>query len=106
VWATLLDVVIGQRNRFFGVLAASSLTPGDLRALREPASDPAHQLIEVRPPPGSVYAVAHGQRKIIWTQHKPGVIKRWPLYVTPPRRRSRSPAVVLGRMTALGDVDR
>jgi DNA-binding MarR family transcriptional regulator len=33
VWATLLEVVMGQRNRFFGVLGEFGLTPGDLRAL-------------------------------------------------------------------------
>jgi DNA-binding MarR family transcriptional regulator len=33
VWGTLLEVVMGQRNRFFGVLGEFGLTPGDLRAL-------------------------------------------------------------------------
>jgi DNA-binding MarR family transcriptional regulator len=33
VWATLLEVVMGQRNRFFAVLGEFDLTPGDLRAL-------------------------------------------------------------------------
>jgi DNA-binding MarR family transcriptional regulator len=33
VWATLLEVVMGQRNRFFSVLGEFGLTPGDLRAL-------------------------------------------------------------------------
>jgi hypothetical protein len=51
----------------------------------------------MRPPSGSVYALAHGNRKIIWTMHKPDMISRWPPYITPPRRISRSPAVVLGQ---------
>lgn len=33
VWGTLLEVVMGQRSRFFGVLGEFGLTPGDLRAL-------------------------------------------------------------------------
>lgn len=33
VWATLLEVVMGQRNRFFVILGEFGLTPGDLRAL-------------------------------------------------------------------------
>jgi MarR family transcriptional regulator, organic hydroperoxide resistance regulator len=33
VWATLLEVVMGQRNRFFSVLGEFGLSPGDLRAL-------------------------------------------------------------------------
>lgn len=33
VWGTLLEVVMGQRDRFFAVLAEFGLTPGDLRAL-------------------------------------------------------------------------
>jgi DNA-binding MarR family transcriptional regulator len=32
-WAALLDLTMGQRNRFFGILQELSLTPGDLRAL-------------------------------------------------------------------------
>jgi hypothetical protein len=32
---------------------------------REPASDPAHQLLEVHPPVLRVYAMAHGHGKII-----------------------------------------
>jgi len=32
---------------------------------------------------------------IILAPHKPGMITRWPLRVTPPRRRSPSAAVVL-----------
>jgi hypothetical protein len=39
---------------------------------REPPSDPAHQLIEVRQPAPRVYAVASGHRKIITSRHKPG----------------------------------
>ena len=33
VWGTLLEVVMGQRNRFFAVLGEFDLTPGDMRAL-------------------------------------------------------------------------
>jgi DNA-binding MarR family transcriptional regulator len=33
VWGTLLEVVMGQRDRFFAVLAEFGLTPGDLRVL-------------------------------------------------------------------------
>ena len=32
-WGALLDVTMGQRNRFFHILQESGLTPGDLRAL-------------------------------------------------------------------------
>jgi DNA-binding MarR family transcriptional regulator len=32
-WSALLDLTIGQRNRFFGILQEFGLTPGDLRAL-------------------------------------------------------------------------
>jgi DNA-binding MarR family transcriptional regulator len=32
-WATLLDLTMGQRNRFFRILQEFGLTPGDLRAL-------------------------------------------------------------------------
>jgi DNA-binding MarR family transcriptional regulator len=32
-WAALLDLTMGQRNRFFRILQELSLTPGDLRAL-------------------------------------------------------------------------
>ena len=32
-WAALLDLTMGQRNRFVGILQELSLTPGDLRAL-------------------------------------------------------------------------
>ena len=32
-WGALLDLTMGQRNRFFGVLQEFGLTPGDLRAL-------------------------------------------------------------------------
>ena len=32
-WSALLDLTMGQRNRFFGVLQEFGLTPGDLRAL-------------------------------------------------------------------------
>jgi DNA-binding MarR family transcriptional regulator len=32
-WAALLDLTMGQRNRFFGILQELGLTPGDLRAL-------------------------------------------------------------------------
>ena len=32
-WAALLDLTMGQRNRFFGILQEFGLTPGDLRAL-------------------------------------------------------------------------
>src|SRR4029434_5147155 len=32
-WAVLLDLTMGQRNRFFGILQEFGLTPGDLRAL-------------------------------------------------------------------------
>ena len=39
-WSALLDLTMGQRNRFFGVLQEFGLTPGDLRTLfaldREP----------------------------------------------------------------------
>jgi len=40
VWGTLLEVIMGQRNRFFGVLDEFGLTPGDLRALT--VLDPQH----------------------------------------------------------------
>jgi DNA-binding MarR family transcriptional regulator len=32
-WSALLDLTMGQRNRFFGILQEFGLTPGDLRAL-------------------------------------------------------------------------
>jgi DNA-binding MarR family transcriptional regulator len=32
-WGALLDLTMGQRNRFFGILQEFGLTPGDLRAL-------------------------------------------------------------------------
>jgi DNA-binding MarR family transcriptional regulator len=32
-WSALLDLTMGQRNRFFGILQELGLTPGDLRAL-------------------------------------------------------------------------
>ena len=32
-WSALLDLTMGQRNRFFGILHEFGLTPGDLRAL-------------------------------------------------------------------------
>jgi DNA-binding MarR family transcriptional regulator len=32
-WGALLDLTIGQRTRFFGILQEFGLTPGDLRAL-------------------------------------------------------------------------
>ena len=32
-WAALLDLTMGQRNRFFRILQEFGLTPGDLRAL-------------------------------------------------------------------------
>ena len=32
-WGALLNLTMGQRNRFFGVLQEFGLTPGDLRAL-------------------------------------------------------------------------
>jgi DNA-binding MarR family transcriptional regulator len=32
-WGALLDLTMGQRNRFFGILQQFGLTPGDLRAL-------------------------------------------------------------------------
>ena len=32
-WGALLDLTMGQRSRFFGVLQEFGLTPGDLRAL-------------------------------------------------------------------------
>jgi DNA-binding MarR family transcriptional regulator len=32
-WRALLDLTMGQRNRFFGILQEFGLTPGDLRAL-------------------------------------------------------------------------
>jgi DNA-binding MarR family transcriptional regulator len=32
-WGALLDLTMGQRNRFFRILQEFSLTPGDLRAL-------------------------------------------------------------------------
>lgn len=32
-WGALLDLTMGQRNRFFGILQGFGLTPGDLRAL-------------------------------------------------------------------------
>jgi MarR family transcriptional regulator, organic hydroperoxide resistance regulator len=41
VWGTLLEVVMGQRSRFFGVLREFGLTPGDLRAL---------SVLELEPP--------------------------------------------------------
>jgi hypothetical protein len=37
----------------------------------EPASDPAHQLIEQQSPAIKVYAEASGHRKIIMSRHKP-----------------------------------
>ena len=33
-WGALLDLTMGQRNRFFHILQEFGLTPGDLRALR------------------------------------------------------------------------
>ena len=42
------------------------LCPAETRA------DPEHQLIEHPQPPGKVYAVASGHRKIIMSLHKPG----------------------------------
>lgn len=32
-WSALLDLTMGQRNRFFGIVQEFGLTPGDLRAL-------------------------------------------------------------------------
>ena len=32
-WGALLDLTMGHRNRFFGILQEFGLTPGDLRAL-------------------------------------------------------------------------
>src|SRR4029453_2051393 len=32
-WGALLDLTMGQRNRFLGILQEFGLTPGDLRAL-------------------------------------------------------------------------
>jgi hypothetical protein len=32
-WSALLDLTMGQRNRFIGILQEFGLTPGDLRAL-------------------------------------------------------------------------
>jgi hypothetical protein len=38
----------------------------------KPATDPAHQLVQHPRPPGRVYAVACGHRKVLLSRHKPG----------------------------------
>ena len=43
-----------------------------VEVLPEMASRPGHQLIQQPHPPGKVYAVACGHRKIITCRHKPG----------------------------------
>lgn len=50
--------------------------------------DAAHHPIDGLIPPGRVdpvYAMARGHPLIILAPHKPGMITRWPLCVTPPR---------------------
>ena len=38
---------------------------------REPTGDPAHQLLEHHLPPGRVYALPRGHRRIVWSRHNP-----------------------------------
>jgi hypothetical protein len=53
--------------------ATPARTPGPPPRLhpRKPARDPPHQLIELFPPPGGVYAEHSGHRRIVMSGHKP-----------------------------------
>jgi hypothetical protein len=55
-WGALLDLSMGQRTRFFGVLQEFGLTPGDLRALSALDQDP--------PPPHADPGAGVGLRRL------------------------------------------
>ncbi|MFJ2581836.1 transposase [Kitasatospora aureofaciens] len=55
----------GQKPEHEGTGGSTRLHPP------KPARDPGHGLVEHRPPPGRVYAVARGHRTIFRSPHKP-----------------------------------
>ena len=91
VWGTLLEVVMGQRNRFFAVLGEFDLTPGDLRALN--VLDPEHP----RPMRSLTHAWGCDASNVTWMVDRleqRGLVER---RTDPADRRARTVA-----LTALG----